>query len=169
MISRSKIILIIIIICNITAAFGYYFLFQHIIGQTLKASSLTSTIDLGQQKNSRLSSLRTVVKDTENNRKRLQSFLLPSESEVSFIEQIESIGQNNSLTVKTNSVSTVAGRVDKTKTLHLQVTTTGGWTNTLSFLNQIESLPYNIHVENFSFAKQKTWTATFDISVTESI
>ena len=177
MISRSKIILLVIILCDIAAIVGYYFIFQHIIGQTLTAASLTSTIDLSQQKNSRLSSLRTVVKDTESNRQKLSSFLLPNDSEISFVGQVEVMAQNDGLDIKTNSINSVAGSIDKTKTLQIQVTTTGTWTNILYFMNQIENLPYNIHINNFSFAKQSavvkasgsSWTATFDISVTESI
>ena len=174
---HTKTTLIIVIICNVAVIAGYYFLFQHIVAQTQKARELTSTIDLGQQKNSKLSALRVVVKDTELKREQLATYLLPSDSEIPFIEQVETLARNSGLEVKTNSVSSAAGSTDKIKTFQMQTATTGSWSNIMYFLSQIENMPYNIHVGSVSFGKQaaqagkttsSAWTATFDISVTES-
>jgi len=166
---HSKTILILIILCDIVALVSYYFLFQHIEVQTKTASSLINTIDLGTQKNSQLSSLRTIVRETEGKRQQLVTFLLPNDSEISFIGQIESLAKSSGLDVKTNSVSSLAGDTSATKTFEMQVGTTGNWSNTMYFLDQIENLPYNILISNFSVSEQgKTWTATFDIGVTEN-
>lgn len=170
-------ILILIIACNIAALVGYYLLFQHIEAQTRSAASLISTIDLGQQKNSRLSSLRAIVKDTEENRQQLAALLLPSDAEISFIEQIESLAKKNGLSEKTNNVSSIADDAGTSKAFQIQLETTGSWNNTMNFLSQVENLPYNVHVRGFSLNRQlatgkgggSTWVAMFDINVTESI
>lgn len=174
---HSKKILILIIICNLAALVGYYFLFQYIKTQTEAASLLTSTIDLGQQTNSNLNSLRFIVKDTEDKRLQLLTFLLPGDAEVSFIGQIENLAKNSGLGVKINSVSSVAGDTDKTKTLQMQTETTGSWNNIMYFLNQIENLPFKINIQRSTINKpvvigkptDSAWTATIDISVIESI
>lgn len=171
-------ILILLILCNIAAIVGYYFLFQHIKTQSKTALSLTSTIDLSQQKNSHLSSLRAVVKDTEGKRQQLATFLLSSDAEISFIEQVETLAKKSGLGAKTNNVSSVAGETVTTKKLQMQLETTGSWNNIMYFLSQLENSPYDVHVKAVSLSASQSvagkrvassWTATFDINVTESI
>jgi len=172
---HSTKILVLMIVCNLLALTGYYFLFQRIKTQTQTASALINTIDLGQQKNSHLNALRSVVKDTQHQRDQLAVLLLPSDGEVPFIEQIETLAKNSGLQTKTNNVSSIGGDTETTKTFQMQEETTGSWNNTLYFLNQLENLPYNIRVQRISLQGQivvgkstaPSWTATFDISVTE--
>jgi Tfp pilus assembly protein PilO len=173
---HSKMILAVVIVCNIAALFGYYFLFQDIKAKAQLANSLTSTIDVGQQKNSRLSSLRAIVNDTEVKRQQLSGLLLSQENEVSFIDQIEGLAKKSGLTVNTNNVSSSAGDTGSTKVFQMQSTTTGSWNDTMYFLSQLENLPYNVRVQGVSLGKQSdgnkksapSWVASFDISVTES-
>lgn len=173
--SNSTKVLILIIICNLGAIAGYYFLFQYIKTQSNAALSLTSTINLSQQKNSHISSLRAVVKDTEGERQQLTAFLLPKDAEVSFIEQIENLAKSSGLSVTTKSVFSAAGNTKAVKIFQMQLETTGSWSNTLIFLSQVESLPYNIQVPGILLNKQpavgktagSVWMATFDLSVTE--
>lgn len=174
--SHSTNILILMVALNIGAIAGYYFMFEHVKAQSKAASSLSSTIDAGQQKNSRLSALRLTIKDTEGKRQQLATFLLSRDAEISFIEQLEVMGKKSGLSIKTNNVTSILGK-NNMKTLQVQLETTGGWSNILYFLNQIENLPYDIHVQGASVNKQSVagkaagmpWVATFDISVTESI
>lgn len=174
--SRSTKILILILVCNLAAIVGYYLLFQHIKTQSKTAVSLNSVIDLGQQKNSHLSSLRNTIKETDGKRQQLATLFLSSGEEVLFIEQIEILAKNSGLSAKTNNVSSAAGNVGEIKTLRVQLQTTGSWNNTLYFLSQVENLPYDIHAQGVSLTKQSTtdknnsssWVATFDISVTEN-
>jgi Tfp pilus assembly protein PilO len=166
---HSTKILILIVICNIVAIAGYYFLFQHIKTQAQAASLLINALDVSQQKDSRLNSLRSVIKDTQVQRQQLVTFLLSSDAEISFIEQIEALAKNSGLTEKTNNVSSVAGGADAIKTLQMQIGTTGSWNNTLYFLSQVENLPFDVHVQGVSINKaSSSWTATFDINVTET-
>jgi Tfp pilus assembly protein PilO len=173
--SHSIKILILIIVCNIAALVGYYLLFQYIKTQSVLAASLSNVIDLGQQKNSHLNALRSVVKDTEGKYQQLVTLFLPSDLAISFIEQIETLGKNSGLVLKTNSISSAVD-TDTAKIFQMQIETTGSWNNTMYFLNQLENLPYNIYVRGLSLSKQSgvneknsLWSAKFDISVTESI
>ena len=171
--SHSIKILILVIICNVAAVAGYYFLFQNIKNMTKEATGLISTIDFGQKKNSHLSSLRSVVKDTEKGRQQLEALLLSKDAEVAFIERIEDLAKNSGLTSKTNAVSSVSAE-GAVKKLQIQEEVSGSWNNVMYFLNQVENLPYNIRLANVSFKKStdsksgSTWTAVFDISVSES-
>jgi Tfp pilus assembly protein PilO len=180
---HSTKILILIIICNIAAIAGYYFLFQYIKTQSKMALSLTSTLDLSQQKNSHFSSLQSIVKDTEGKRQELAAFLLLNDMEITFVEQLETLAKGSGLSVKTNNISSIfSGTVATVKNLQIQLETTGSWSDIMFFSDQLESLPYNIRIQGVSLNRQsglvsgKTvvsrgspWTAIFDISVTESI
>ena len=165
------------IVCNIAAIAGYYFLFQYIKTQSKAAIALTSTIDSGQQKNSHLSALRAVVKDIDGKRQQLTSFFLSGDAEIPFIEQMEALGKTSGLTVKTNSVSSVAGSAGAAKTFRMQLQVVGSWNSALYFLNQIENLPYDVHVQGVSLVKQPgsgktssgSWAATFEISLAENM
>jgi Tfp pilus assembly protein PilO len=164
-------------ICNIAAAVGYYLLFQYTKTQSAAAASLTSAIDLGQQKNSRLSSLRATVKDTDGKRQQLETFLLSSDTEIAFIEQMESLAKNSGLSAKTNNVSSIAGEANLTKVFKMQMEVTGSWSNIMYLLDQVESLPYGVRVIGVSLNRQSAggksagsaWVATFEINVIEKI
>jgi Tfp pilus assembly protein PilO len=151
--------------------------FQYIKTQTKAASALTSTLDLSQQKNSRLNSLRSVVKDTEAKRQQLVTFLLSGDAEIPFVEQVENLAKGSGLKEKTNNIFSVKGDTSTTKIFQMQLETTGSWSNNMYFLSQLENLPYDIHIQDISLNNQSgvgkasslSWTATFDINVTESI
>jgi Tfp pilus assembly protein PilO len=170
-------ILILMILLNIMAIAGYYFFFQYIETQSKTSLSLTSTLDLSQQKNSHLNALRSVIKETEGKRQQLATFLLSSDTEIPFIEQLEALGKSSALAIKTNNIASIVGGTATTKVLKMQLQTIGSWNNTLYFLSQVENLPYNIDIQGVSLGRQSisdktagsSWTATFDISVAESI
>lgn len=172
---HSTKILILIVIFNLAAIAGYYSLFQFIKKQTKAAALLTNTIDLGQQKNSRLNSLRSVVKDTEGKRQKISNLFLSSDMEVPFIEKVETLAKNSGLVFKTNNVSSVATG-GNLKSFQIQLEASGRWSDLLYFLSQVENLPYDMHVQGVSLSKQpaagkvvgQSWSAVFDISVTEN-
>ena len=168
-------ILILVILCNLVALTGYYYFFGDIEAKTKAAANLTDTIDVGQQKNSRLSLLRSTIKNTEVSRRKLSTFLLSDEAEVSFIEQMENLAKSNNLGVKTNNVSS-ATSTDVTKVFQMQSEVTGSWNGIMNLLNQIDNLPYDVRVQSVSLNKQEqgkvsglVWVASINISVNESI
>ena len=143
-----------IIVANLLAGAGYYFLFNYIKTQTESVSILTNKVNLGQKRNSRLNDLRTAVKDTEGERQQLSSLLLANGSEVDFIEKIESLAKKSNLTENTSNVSQVAGSVAGTKILQLSIGISGSWSDVMYFLNQLENLPYEIHIPSVSLSEQ---------------
>ena len=101
---QSTKILIILIVCNLFAVTGYYFLFHFIVTETQSSSNLINAINVSEQKNSRLGSLRAIIKETESQRQQLAIFLLPKDSEITFIGQIESLATKSGLESKTNNI-----------------------------------------------------------------
>lgn len=173
---QSKKILILIIVCDLVALAGYYFLFQYIKTQSGVTSSLTGTIDLSQQKNSHINSLRSMVKDTEIDRGKLTTFFLASDAEVTFIEKMEDLAKGSGLEANVNNVSSVPTDVSVVKVFQMQLATTGSWSSTLYFLSQVENLPYDVRVRAVSLSKApssgkavSSWSAAFDVSVVENI
>ena len=170
--------LILIIIANVFAAAGYYFLLNQINKDNVNAVLLMDKIRLGQERNSRFGDLQATVNNTEAERQQMLSLLLPSGSAVSFVEQIETIATSSNLVEKTNSLSETPSQTGGlSKLLDIQLTTSGSWSNTIFFLNQIENLPYDISIKNLSLNEQapltpkssNTWTAVYDFSVVEGI
>lgn len=175
--SKTTQFLIFIIIINVCVGAGYYFLFDHIKKQNENASVLQNKIDLSEQRNSRFNDLQSAVKDTEIERNQLTSLLLPSGSQVAFVEQVEDLTKSSGLSEQTNNLSEAVGPSDTTKLLQIQLTVTGSWSNTMYFLSQLENLPYNISIRNASLTEQtgvlakeaNLWTGVFDVSVIESL
>ncbi|HAO64493.1 TPA: hypothetical protein DCQ44_00750 [Candidatus Taylorbacteria bacterium] len=97
--------------------------------------------------------------------------MLSSDTEITFIDQVETLGKSAGLIMKTKSVSSVPGDTNTTKTFKMQTEASGSWNDVMYFLSQIENLPYNIHLETVSVHKDTgpQWNGTFDISVTELI
>lgn len=175
--SKLKIILILIVVCNLAAFAGYYFLFQKIKTDTQTASALSDVIDVGQQKNSHLNSLRADVKDTESKRQQLVGLFLSSDEEISFIEQVENLAKSSGLKVKTSNVSSVVVDTSPTKVFQMETETAGNWSNQMYFIAQVQSLPYSIAVHQVSLinvaaggvATSTPWAMTLDINVNESL
>ena len=184
---HTKLILIFVIIINLVAGVGYFFLFNYIKTDSETASSLLSSIDSSAKKDSSLKALRSVIKDTQTQRDLLSTFFLSPDSEVFFIEQIENLATSSGLTVKTKNVSSVVGPTPTTKTFQIEESVSGSWNDIVYFMNYIENLPYDIHIQNMSLSQQVTasapiikgkktssknqsilWTGVFDINVTES-
>ena len=169
--------LILLVLVNLCASVGYYLLFDNTRKETEKASTLSSKIDLGSQRSGRLSGLQSAVKETESERAQLTSFFLPTGSEVSFIEQVESLAKASGLSEKTSNVSEVPGRVGGTKIVQVQIMVTGSWSNVIYFLGQLENSPYKLDIRNISLLEQSsgskktpsTWAGSFDINVVEII
>jgi hypothetical protein len=165
-----------VLVANVAALVGYYFLFRYVKNQSQHASALVNAIDSGAQKSGSLSQLKSIVKDTTDDSQKLVGLLLPNGDEVAFIEQIESLAKTSDLGVKTDNVSSVAGN-QNTKVFQMQFTTTGSWSSSLYFLSQLQNLPYNIHLVGVSFDKAPSsakgtsvaWLGMYSISVTENM
>jgi len=169
--------LVLMIIVNLCAGIGYYFFFSFIQNQIESNLVLADKIDLTNQQNNKLSDLQATVKDTEAERQQLLSFLLPTGSEVSFIEQIEGLAKASGLDGKTNNVAETPNQIAGVKQLDIQLTETGSWNNAMYFLGQLENLPYNLDIRGISLIEQPSgvknkaglWTGSFDFSVTENL
>ncbi len=180
--THTKNLLLFMILATLIGGALYSILFWQIRSKNELSSKLVNDIDLGEQKDSRLSSLRKIVADTKEVREKLQTFLLSPDQTVGFIESIETLGKNSGLTIKTSDVSTLP-TADSFPLLQLKVETSGSWENTVYFLKRLEDQPYNIQIKDMSLTQttsdavsekgkvistKTVWNTTVTFLVTES-
>jgi len=113
-----------------------------------------------------LQSTRHLINDTQEQRERLNKYFITADEIVSFIEQIESLGEFTGVSFELNSVDVIDADADA---LLLKFTTRGSWEKTYRLLALIESLPYNIDVERVRVLKESSvgrgseWRGDFNI------
>ena len=96
----------------------------------------------------------------------VDSYLVPADGEVLFIEQIESAAKADNLDVEINSVQIQKSKDLTAKGLEylsLKVTTNGTWSGTYRFSKAITNMPYRIFIDQADIAlvpDQGTTTAT---------
>lgn len=112
------------------------------------------------------------LQKTEAQRSALDSYFLPADGTVDFIEFTESLGRLTGTRVEVNSVSVKNGAKDDFKdTLSVSVDVYGTWISVMRFISMIESAPYHIEIDssdldlNGPAAAQKEWHALLSLDV----
>lgn len=118
--------------------------------------SKTENIQLNFEK-----SLELYTEKTEDTIQFLLNLKPDSEQEVvKFISEIENIGQNLKLDLTLNSVETPAIKGAKAESaIDYNISFKGSLLDSLSFIKQIESLPYFIKILRVNYSDTKYWEA----------
>jgi hypothetical protein len=135
-------------------------------------SNNKSNLSKAEQEISELSTSASVLKPQID---LVNSYFIPSDGEVYFINKVEDIGRSFGLKVVVDSVGVKDDDVKASglRYLNLKITSSGSWIGNYYFLHSIENLPYYVFVNeadflNISNKELKTgvlWKGSFDIKV----
>lgn len=121
---------------------------------------------------SELSALQRLVRETEEERAEVASYILPSEDVIDFIELIEALGveQGTELNIQSLSASPLGGEFEK---LDLVISVSGSYESVTYILKLLETLPYQSSISQMQLraagGNQGTsnWTGSFTLRVTK--
>ena len=157
----------------------YYFIFRDIQSKNEHLSAFTHDLSLQMNKEEYLTSTEKKIQNINTDINNINNSIISHSGDVEFIENLESIAHNNNLSINIESLVFE----DNPKFAPALVTifkikakTTGGWVGTYRFLNQIESLPFKVKINNYAFISgaeesesskkiDNVWQSMFEISV----
>ena len=154
MIQFSKAIQFSVVSGLLSAAFvaGYYILDNQIKGKNREAAVILSEIDSALLVDRQLRGVQNLIRDTEGDREKLNSYFVSNEGIVDFLEVIEGLEQYTGAEV---SIKTVGvndpGEFENIEQLELNLTAEGSWEAVYHFFVLIESLPYRIDLNRVQF------------------
>ncbi len=179
-----KKIIVILTVVSLLLFVAMYFVYAEIRSKNEKVSAVEQDLS---QKNTRyeyLVYMQKLVKDIENDIKKIDDSIVPKSGDVGFIEKIESLAKNQGLSISIESLNLTSdpkAESSPVATLKIKATVDGAWSNIYLFASEIESLPIKIKVNRFSLKNKdeipadkskmgglgKDWRGSFEISVLE--
>lgn len=163
--SQSTTLLIVALLCTITAFSLYAFLWFGIKSANERASELGNEIEAGVKRAQEFKTTKTLVSDTAPLRLKLDGYFVPADGAVAFFESLEEQGFEAGVSVSLESIS-VEPPSDSplAETVRIVLRAEGPFAATLRFLALLEAAPRAGRIEQFSFAvrnpedkKEITW------------
>ncbi|MBI2045918.1 MAG: hypothetical protein HYT28_00635 [Parcubacteria group bacterium] len=126
--------------------FAVFFLFQNIEQSALLSGEITEQT----QTEEHLRLLKNNIQGTEEERAKIEARFVSEDGMVSFIEQVESLGEVSSSKVVLRSVS-IEG--EKNEALKLELSITGSFSEVFHFMALAEHLPFQVSFVKMSMLK----------------
>lgn len=157
LLSSTKKLLIAVIVLNILAITGYYFMFDGLKQKNEDASVLIKNLDIKAQEEGDLKFIDENLKSTELERGQLNSYFVQGDEigVASFIEEIEGVGDFTNTMVDVNSIliKDIDGTNGVVQDMKLSLAVEGKWQNVLYTIEMLESMPYKISFDRIFIEK----------------
>lgn len=121
-----------------------------------KNDSITQIIDEIQEEYVKIEeagAIKDLLKDTKEDRERINTYFVSKDGVVDFIERIENLGDYADISLVLNSVDISSG---ESPTLSMSVSAVGDWEDVLYFLALVESMPVNMSINSARLTKAAT-------------
>jgi Tfp pilus assembly protein PilO len=151
-------------------AVGYVWMFMAVRAELTQASLVAEEVQILAKKNAYTNTVRKVVRDTEALRSELDSYFVNEEDLVTFLNDLENLGDNAGAVVTVQSVQT-GKRISKDASieeLRLALKADGSLENVFHLLSLIEAFPKAISLDKVRLTRRQTegsWQGTFDVTV----
>lgn len=111
------------------------------------------------------------LEETRSDRESLQKRLLTEEGVIDFLTLIETVGREQQVLLKTNTITTRPIN-EAFETVVINLSVEGTYPALVKVLTLFEYLPYQVSIRNVQFSamegeKKGTWTSTYDVEVTQ--
>ena len=171
-----KVILAVLTLLVFGMIFVHYFLYRNIKLMNESASILSSQVSLQSEREGYLISTQRAIQNLEPELDKIN--IISKDGDVDFIEGLESLARQNNLSINIDSLVREENKNSgPVSTLKISLTTKGSWTSTYKFLLAIESLPYKVKINEYSFANElsgdtkplagNSWQSKFKFDVLE--
>jgi hypothetical protein len=189
---RHYILLTLAVITFVVTSFGFVYIRQRIYDQTINAQELSKETKRLEDEKSHEAEVKSVYAQIAEQRTVINSYIVPKDKIVHFIESVEAIGATTTSDIQLSNIATkdiVKGKKieDNFTNMTAHVTAVGTWPNIMRSLTLVENLPYSISLSNLHLdintavdpdavdltattssktaKKQSLWRLDFDIKV----
>jgi hypothetical protein len=175
--TRTLYLLIATALIAILSLVGYYFTFTYIAGLSMKTNQANADLLYIEAKYQQTLSQRAVASTGENAGKKLDKYILAEGGEVEVVKELERLASELSLFIVTETLEVEADESLKAlgkEYLHIVEDVTGSEGQVRRFLGLIESLPYNVRVNEVNLFRKTTaqglaWEGRFDFSIVKNL
>ena len=178
---KTKQTLIFIAIISIASMVSYVVFFKKVEKKNEAVFFVTKEADAAVQKEIKLRSVKELIKDTEMDRSKLDTYFVSDDKIVDFIEDVENLGLLTDSYVEVISVNVSSDRGSKdslSELLNIDFEVKGGWREIFHFVTLLEKMPFKIDVSrvNLEVVYDNTtkkditgvWKGFFSIAVIKS-
>ena len=131
---------------------GYYILSNQIKEKNREAAVIISGIDSALLINQQFRDVQNFIRDTKDDRERLNSYFVGKEGIVDFLELVEGLEQYTGAEVSIKTIGeNDTGEFENVEQLELNLTAEGSWGAVYHFFVLLESLPYRIDMSRVQF------------------
>ena len=148
----------------------YMWLFTKVNDTIREAAIISESAQLLSAQNAYTQTIRKIVRDTSDEREKINSYFVTDEGLVSFLEDIEGLGTRAGVNLEVQSVS-VGNTIDKdglVSPLRLSLESEGTITEIYYILSLLEAYPKALSVRRVQIYQRPdtlVWVGTFDIEV----
>lgn len=178
MTQRNIIILTILVLINAIAMFSYFYLFGVVKDKNQRFSVASIEIETEELRNEEMSSLRNIVRSTQDERVSLDTHFIDSNKIVHLLDMIEGLGESSGTELEIVSVDLISNIVnEKTNSrdvLRLAIRADGTFVNVFKLLLLLENTPLEFDFTQVYFSKPRStveganldWQGNFSMNLT---
>lgn len=148
----------------------WVFLFRGISINKNEVKDVLIEIQTQKEKNTSLSSVRSLVSDVKDKVAILDDNFIYSDNIAGFVESLENEAKNSHVSLSLSNLSFDAESVSNVKPLTAHLDVNGNWFDLVVFLGRLERFPKVINIDKVSLnrmgdaqSKKAPWRANFDI------
>ena len=153
---KTKQIFALVTVLLVVSIVMYVIFFINIKEKNKNISSIVSEIDLVVKKEVRLKSVKNLIKETEGDHIKLNTYFITDDKVVDFIENIENMAKDVGVDIEVVSVYVNDIKDDSiqknniSELLRLSIEMSGKWSNIYHFVSLVEKLPFKIDILNIN-------------------
>ncbi len=149
--NTKKTLIFITILVVITTA-TYIVFFIGIKNKNESISLVANEIDIALEKEVKLKSIKNLIKDTENDRAKLNAYFVVDDKVIDFIEDIENLAKDTNVDLKVMSIdinddgNNTPQQNNISELLQLNLKVAGLWDNLFHFISLVDELPFRVDI-----------------------
>lgn len=178
-----KRMLIMLITLVMVTFLAYYFVYDDVKYRNENYQTILHDLSLKNSKQDYLISTQKTLDLMDIDIGKINDSIIPKESEVEFIEGLESLADELGLTIEISSLlydNSIKSASSTINILKIRAKTTGSWQGNYVFLSRLEALPYKIKINRYSLTNvssdtisstgkkistRKVWEGAFEVDV----
>jgi hypothetical protein len=170
--SNTKTISIFFITLAILSVASFVYGTRYIEGLISRATELKGDIEKLQVKVGHLKALHQAAQDTNDDKAKINSYIVQAGGSVPFITELENLASNIGLDYNTDRIETKSAPdidLQGKELLSISFTASGPWSSVFKFIKLVESMPYSINIQKIDlFASVADKKVVIDVGTTST-
>jgi Tfp pilus assembly protein PilO len=162
----------IMVVLTLVMAFVWIFMIWQSFSYKNEVTKIREEMGTNESREKYLTSIKNVLRDIEVKVKSLENMFIAEASVPDFIDYLENKADSFGIKANIGGISLDPVSTNGFKTLHVRVNGSGRWSDAVSFVHSLDTMPYVSEINRVSFTKivdtegGAGWGVVVDISQT---